>query len=311
MALLATLFFSMTFILNRRLVVNGGHWAWAVVLRYIFTFMLLGPLVWVREGFGSLPRELQTHWRDWLLWSIVGFGIFGACLTWAASSGPAWLVAGTFQFTVIAGPLLAPFIYKDERRRVTFLPLSVGLLIISGVLAMEYGQATHLTASSTILPVLAVIISACAYPLGNRKVLLHLEECGCKLSTSQRVLGMTLMSMLLWIPLAIRTYFVIGPPSWSEMELAAGVATCSGVIATILFFSATEIVRQHRIGLAAVEAMQAGELLFSVLLGAILLRERWPHGISAYGAAGVILGIVMFSALSARETIPPTLREPA
>jgi len=44
------------------------------------------------------------------------------CLTWAAAYAPAWLVAGTFQLTVIAGMLLAPGrFFKPESGTETLL----------------------------------------------------------------------------------------------------------------------------------------------------------------------------------------------
>jgi drug/metabolite transporter (DMT)-like permease len=252
-AVIATFFFSLTFVLNRCIVVGGGHWAWAVTLRYLITFFILGTVVICRDGLGGMPKELQRHWREWLIWSVVGFGVFGTCLTWAAASGPAWLVAGGFQFTVIAGPLLAPLIYRDERGRLAIGTLSVGILIIVGVFAMQYGSARQTSLSSALLPAIAVLAAACTYPLGNRKILLHLERCGCSLTATQRVFGMTLMSLALYLPLAGMTWAKVGPPSWRETGLAGGVALSSGVIATVLFFGATEVVRRNRAGLAAVE----------------------------------------------------------
>ena len=37
LALCAALFFTLTYVLNRSLVAGGGHWAWAVILRYLIT----------------------------------------------------------------------------------------------------------------------------------------------------------------------------------------------------------------------------------------------------------------------------------
>jgi len=114
---------------------------------------------------------------------------------------------------------------------------------------------------------------------------------------------MTFMSLAVYVPLSIWTLFTSGPPSLREVQLAAGVALSSGAVATVLFFGATELVRFDRLGLAAVEAMQAGELLFSALFGAIFLAEAWPHGISGYGATAVVSGIIIFSFLSSRSNV--------
>ncbi len=60
----------------------------------------------------ELLRELKINPIKWILWSTIGFGLFYAPLTFAAASGPGWLVAGTWQFVIIAGLLVVPFFYK-------------------------------------------------------------------------------------------------------------------------------------------------------------------------------------------------------
>jgi drug/metabolite transporter (DMT)-like permease len=314
LGLISTVFFSMTFVLNRKLVVTqgDGSWAWGVILRYLFTFLLLTPIVLLGNGVGNLPQELRRHWWHWLVWSVVGFGVFGIFLTWAASSGPAWLVAGGWQITIIAGPLLATVIYKDNRRHLAFGPLSLGLLIVGGVLAMEYSQAEGSgLRMSQLIPFMAVVIAAFAYPLGNRMLLLHLERCGCQLSTIQRVFGMTLVSLCLWLPMAVATWKLLGPPRLEEVLLGGGVALFSGVIGTTMFFAATALVQQDRVGMAAVEAMQGGEILFSVLLGSLLLGEAWPRPLGIIGAILIIVAIVLFNFISSVRPLAECTTSPA
>lgn len=300
LALCSALFFTLTYVLNRSLVAGGGHWAWAVILRYLLTLPLLAVVLPLQGGLGELPRELRRHARPWLRWSAVGFVLFGVPLTWAASSGPSWLVAGSFQTTVLAGPLLAPLIYRDERRRLAWRTLALGALIVAGVFALQWGHAQgHLRAGGW-LAIGAVVLSAFAYPLGNRQLLLHLEQCGTRLNAVQRVFGMTLCSWPLWLAFALVAWFAVGPPSLREALLAGGVALSSGTIATILFFRATDMVRREPTALAAVEAMQAAELLFATLLGVLLLGEAWPHGYAAFGALAIIVGIALFGWVSGR-----------
>ncbi|PWK85286.1 multidrug resistance efflux transporter family protein [Fulvimonas soli] len=301
LALCSALFFTLTYVLNRGLVAGGGHWAWAVILRYLFTLPLLAVVLPLQGGLGELPRELRRHPRAWLAWSAVGFVLFGVPLTWAAGSGPSWLVAGSFQTTVLAGPLLAPLIYRDARARLAWPTLAIGALIVAGVFALQWGHAQGHLRAGDWLAVGAVVLAAFAYPLGNRKLLLHLEGCGCRLNATQRVFGMTLCSWALWLPLAVAAWFAVGPPGWREALLAGGVALSSGTIATVLFFRATDRVRAQPTALAAVEAMQAAELLFATLLGALFLGEPWPHGFAALGALAIVAGIALFGWVSGRE----------
>jgi drug/metabolite transporter (DMT)-like permease len=300
LALCSALFFTLTYVLNRSLVAGGGHWAWAVILRYLLTLPMLAVMLPFQGGLGELPGELRRHARPWLLWSGVGFVLLGVPLTWAASSGPSWLIAGSFQTTVLAGPLLAPLIYRDERRRLAWRTLALGVLIVAGVFALQWGHAQGNLHAGDWLAIGAVVLSAFAYPLGNRKLLLHLEHGQTQLNAVQRVFGMTLCSWPLWLLFALIAWFTIGPPTLREALLAGGVALSSGTIATILFFRATDMVRSEPTALAAVEAMQAAELLFASLLGVLFLGESWPHGYALLGALAIVVGIALFGWVSGR-----------
>lgn len=300
LALCSALFFTLTYVLNRSLVAGGGHWAWAVILRYLFTLPLLALVLPLQGGLGALPRELRRHPRAWLSWSAVGFVLFGIPLTWAANSGPSWLVAGSFQVTVLAGPLLAPLIYRDHRAKLAWRTLAIGVLIVAGVFALQWGHAQGRLRASDWLAVGAVALAAFAYPLGNRGLLLHLEHGETHLNAVQRVFGMTLCSWPLWLLFTPIAWFTIGPPTLREALLAGGVALSSGTIATVLFFRATDLVRREPTALAAVEAMQAAELLFATLLGVLFLGEAWPRGYALFGALAIVVGIALFGWISGR-----------
>jgi drug/metabolite transporter (DMT)-like permease len=300
LALCSALFFTLTYVLNRSLVAGGGHWAWAVILRYLLTLPMLAVVLPFQGGLGELPGELRRHARPWLLWSGVGFVLFGVPLTWAASSGPSWLIAGSFQTTVLAGPLLAPLIYRDERARLAWRTLAIGALIVAGVFALQWGHARGQLHAGDWLAIGAVVLSAFAYPLGNRKLLLHLEHGAARINAVQRVFGMTLCSWPLWLLFGVIAWFTVGPPSLRDALLAGGVALSSGTIATILFFRATDMVRSEPTALAAVEAMQAAELLFATVLGVLFLGEAWPRGYALFGALAIIVGIALFGWVSGR-----------
>jgi drug/metabolite transporter (DMT)-like permease len=229
-------------------------------------------------------------------------------LAFAASSGPSWLVAGSFQFTVIAGMVCAPFVYRharagDPRKRIPRAALAVGAVILAGVLLMQFGHADGSLDRDGWIALLCVLAAAVLFPLGNRLLLLHLERIGENLNATQRVFGMTLASQPLWILVAAGAWWQAGAPPPSQVLLAGGVALSAGVIATILFFQATGMVRGNPVALGATEAMQAAELLVTVLFGVAFLREAWPHGIAAWGAWVVVLGIVAFAWIVARP--PP------
>jgi drug/metabolite transporter (DMT)-like permease len=271
LGLAAALFFTATYVLNRAMATAGGHWAWSAALRYLLTLPMLALVLAWRGAFDAVWSALRAHPFAWLAWSGIGFGLFCVCLTWAAAFAPAWLVAGTFQLTVIAGMLLAPLLYRDERAR---LPLAA---------------------------LASVALSAFLYPLGNRAILLHLERTGEQLDATQRVFGMTLASQPFWWLVAAYAGHTAGAPAPMQVLLAAGVALLTGTIATILFFRATAMVQDDPAALGAVEAMQAAELLFSSGLGVLLLGEAVPHGWAALGAVLVVAGIVALGILVGRS----------
>ena len=222
-------------------------------------------------------------------------------ITVAASSGPAWLVAGSFQVTVLAGPLLAPLMYRDERRRLACRSLAIGALIVGGVFTLQWGHAHGGLHPGDWLAIGAVALAAFAYPLGNRGLLLHLEDSPAQLNAVQRVFGMTLCSWPLWLVFALFAWFTLGPPTLREAVLAGGVALSSGTIATVMFFRATDMVRREPHALAAVEAMQAAELLFATMLGVLFLGEGWPRGYALLGALAIMVGIALFGWFSGRS----------
>lgn len=299
-ALLSALFFTLTYVLNRAAATDGGHWAWTAALRYLITLPLMLPLMFWQGGMAPVWRAMRAHPGPWLLYSVLGFVVFYMLLSYAASSGPSWLVAGSFQFTVIAGMLCAPFIYRDERRRIPLAALGVGVLILAGVLMLQFGHAQGALDRAGWIALACVLASAVLYPLGNRLLLLHLESTGETLNATQRVFGMTLASQPAWWLVAAYAWSQAGLPSASHVWLAAGVALSAGIIATVLFFQATGMVRRDPVALGAVEAMQAAELLFAMVLGVVFLHEAWPQGIALWGAVVVTLGIVLFAWVAAR-----------
>lgn len=304
LALLSALFFTSTYVLNRAAAVDGAHWAWMASLRYLITVPLMLPLM----GGGRLRPVLaamRAHPGAWLGWSFVGFVLFYVCLSAAAASGPSWLVAGTFQLTVVAGMLVAPFLYRDARARIPRAALGVGLLVLAGVLLMQLGHASGRLDAAGWLALLLVGVSAFAYPLGNRGLLLHLERVGIELDATQRVFGMTLASVPAWLAVAMFAYARAGVPTVPQVALSAGVALGAGVVATVLFFKATGLVRRDPVALAAAEAMQAAEILFATVIGVLWLGEARPQGVAAVGAVVVIAGIVAFSAVAARAARRP------
>lgn len=306
LGLASALFFTSTYVLNRAMATAGGHWAWSAALRYLLTLPMLACVLPWQGGFAPVWRALRAHPWIWLGWSSVGFGLFCVLLTWAAAYAPAWLVAGTFQVTVVAGMLLGPLLYRDARSRLPRAALAFGLVIVGGVALMQGAHFDGRLDRAAWLALAAVAASAVLYPLGNRAILLHLERSGTPLGAGQRVFGMTLASQPFWWLVAIGAGAASGAPPWHQMLLAGGVALFTGTIATTLFFEATARVQDDAAALGAVEAMQSAELLYSAALGAAFLGEAAPRGWAAVGAALVVAGIAGLGLLVGRDAAGDT-----
>ena len=297
LGVLASLFFAVTFILNRSMEISGGSWLWSSSLRYFFMLPFLFIIVYYRKGLSATFKEIKSAPRTWLLWSFVGFVLFYAPLTFAAAYGPGWLISGMWQFTIIAGVLLAPlFMLQVEnkfiKQKIPFVSLFISLIILVGIILIQIPNTESVNLRMIFLGILPVLIAAFSYPLGNRKMMGHLNG---RLDTFQRVLGMTVASMPAWILLGIYAVFTVGFPSSGQVFQSLIVGVSSGVIATILFFMATDRVRDHQGKLAAVEATQSTEIIFVIIGEMFLLHVPLPAPIALIGLGIIILGMFLHS----------------
>jgi drug/metabolite transporter (DMT)-like permease len=304
LGIFAAFFFAFTFILNRSMDQAGGSWIWSASLRYFFMVPFLFIIVIGRRNLKPLLLEMKNRPGAWLLWSSVGFGLFYGPICFSAAYAPGWLIAATWQVTIISGSLLAPLFYEmvmtekgliQKKGKIPFKGLGMSLIILLGIILMQFEQANHLSIGAISLGVLPVIIASFAYPLGNRKMM---DICGGRLDVFQRVLGMTLASLPLWAVLALYGLITVGTPSKGQIVQSGLVAVTSGVIATILFFKATDLVRGNMQKLAAVEATQSVEVLFAVTGELLILNTVFPTALSWSGMGMVMAGMVLHSFFS-------------
>lgn len=301
LGILASLFFAVTFVLNRQMNISGGSWIWSAALRYIFMLPVLFIIVAGKNQSYIVIKDIIKRPVKWLLWSTVGFGLFYAPLTFASIYGSSWLVAGTWQITIVAGALLSPLFFRTIhtkkgvlriRNKIPKKSLLMSLLILFGIFLMQFQNAKDESIFKTLIGIIPVIIAAFAYPLGNRKMM---EVCGDKFNTFQRVFGMTLASMPFWIILSVFALSSVGLPSNGQVIQSIIVALCSGVVATILFFKATDIVKSNMSKLAIVEATQSGEVIFTLIGGLILFHDKVPTTIGIIGIVFIVIGMILNS----------------
>ncbi|RIW37284.1 multidrug resistance efflux transporter family protein [Bacillus salacetis] len=301
LGILASMFFAVTFILNRSMELSGGSWLWSSSLRFLFMVPFLLLIVFFRKNLRLLFSEMSKKPLQWLGWSFVGFVLFYAPLTYAAAYGPGWLVAGTWQLTIVAGVLLGPLFYERRqtasgpvmvRQRIPFKALLISLLIMSGVIMIQWQQSQGISIKMLMAGILPVLLAAVAYPLGNRKMM---ELCGGRLDTFQRILGMTLATMPFWLIIGAFGWVKAGTPDSAQVLQTFIVAICSGLIATTLFFIATDKVRESQAKLAAVEAAQSTQVLFVIIGEVLLLSSPFPNSLAMLGLFIIVLGMLLHS----------------
>lgn len=291
--ILASFFFAFTFLLNSSMNLSGGYWMWSACLRYFITLPLMVPLVWKtvpENGIRQVLNEIKKNLVLWFLWSTVGFGFFYLPLTMASIYGASWMVAASWQITIVAGILLTPLFGK----RIPLKNLCMAFVILAGIFLLQIPNFSSGAGKETGIALLLIIIGAFSYPLGNRKMM---EHCPSVLNTFQRVFGMTLCSMPFWIVTAVTAFVKSGFPGKSQLIQSAGVALFSGVIATVLFFYATDLVKKNEKQLAVVEATQSGEVVFTLLGGILVLGEAVPGPVGAVGLVLIIGGMIFNSIL--------------
>lgn len=299
LGILAALFFSSTFILNRVMSLEGGNWVWSASLRYMWmTLFLIGGLLVAgkRHLLADTFRLLRRHWRFWLVAGSVGFGIFYAGITFAASYAPSWVVATTWQFTV----LFSPLVLLAYGRRVPLRGVAFSVLIFLGIMVVNLAQAQAASWRDVLLGALPVILSAFANPVGLQMVweaqtgqharIPHIDDPALH-NTFTRVLLLTLGSLPFW--LVVILLFRPPPPSSGQWLNTALVAIFSGVIATSLFISARHFARSPY-QLAAVDATQSAEVIFSVAGEVILLGGALPGPLGWLGIGLTVLGLVLY-----------------
>lgn len=291
LGILGSFFFAFTFVLNRSMNLSGGYWLWNAVLRYLFTLPIMFILLLKNKKYQPVLNEIKERPIPWLVWSTVGFGLFYAPLSLASVYAESWFTAAAWQFTIVAGILLTPLF----GRKLPVKNLLLSCIILGGIFVMQIPQFRQSGLHGLMIPVAAIVVAAFSYPLGNRKMM---KVCNDRFSAIQRVFGMTLCSIPFWLICGGVAMFREGLPSIGQVAQSLCVAIFSGVLATVLFFRATDLVRENPKQLAVIEATQSGEVIFTLLLGVIVLHDSIPSPISFIGIILIVLGMVLNSLFS-------------
>lgn len=305
LGILSALFFSSTFILNRAMSLAGGHWAWTSSLRFGYMLVFLVILLLVTQGKNALKQIKEVFVQHWLFWIIagsIGFGVFYSFITFSATYAAGWVIATTWQTTILATPIVLILF----GRKVPTKGIILTLLIFVGILLVNIEQASATSLGTVFISAAPVLIAAFAYPIGNQlvweartgenKKLPHIQHPILE-NGFARVLLLTIGSIPFWVTLLLWTK--PPPPSSGQLISTAMVALLSGVIATTLFLYARHLCKQPY-EIAAVDATQSMEMVFSLAGEVILLHGVLPGPLGIAGITLTVIGLMAYIAMQTK-----------
>lgn len=299
LGILSGAFFSTTFILNEVMSLAGGHWVWSASLRYAFMFFLLTLIIVYNGGVKQLCDVLalfKAHWKFWTLAGGIGFGGFYALICFTADFSPGWVIAATWQFTVVASLFVFMLFGRSFPKRVWLF----SSIIFLGVILVNMSQVEQFDLRQFLVGGGPVLVAAFCYPFGNQLVWEATNGEGKRVpqihssllsNVFNKVFLMTLGSVPLWLVLLL----VISPPlpSTGQILNSALVALFSGICATSIFLYARNLATTSN-ELAGVDATQASEVVFALLGGIILLGGSMPSILAFIGLAMILVGLILF-----------------
>ena len=299
LGILSGAFFSTTFVLNEVMSLEGGHWVWSASLRYIFMLLFLTIIILFSGGVKQLQSVIKlfySHWQFWIIAGSIGFGGFYALICFSADFSPGWVVAATWQFTVVASLFVFMLFGRSFPKRIWFF----SLLIFVGVALVNLSHIEEFDLRVLLSGSLPVIVAAFCYPFGNQLVWEAKNGNNKKVpciktpllnNVFNKVLLMTLGSFPLWIVLVL----IIHPsaPSSSQIMNTSLVALFSGVFATSIFLFARNLASNSS-ELAAVDATQSSEVIFALLGGVVFLKSEAPNMVSTMGLLLILVGLAFF-----------------
>lgn len=323
--LIASAFFSTSFVLYQLMSVQGGHWFWSASFRCFFMWLLLSVFILLQNKLNpskllALCKLFASHWQFWCVTGGIGLGTYGL-LAFAADYAEGWVIAATYLFTVVASLVVLSFFGQSFQKKV----IVYSVIVFIGVVLANVGEGLrHSTSQGTdwhallLFGALPAFIASFCFPLGNqliwqagqpkggtthsnnimsnetRKLLKKVPQVTSPLLSNplHKVWLMSLGSLPMWLVLG----FMVQPPapSVSQMTISFLVALMAGVLGTTTFLHARSLAKQPQ-QLAAVDATQGSEIIFALLGGMLLLHTPMPSGLSFVGIALVIIGLVLFA----------------
>lgn len=296
--LLSALFFSTTFLINRAISLDGGHWYFSGSLRFLYTLIFLSLGFIVFKGFAyykKIIKEYIENFRFWTISGTIGFGFFYSLICYASDFSAAWLVATTWQTTILASLFVLSFFGNKLSKKIWiytfFIFLGVTLVHISHYEISDY--------KTLLLGILPVLIAAFFYPFGNQLVWEEKKkrkelnkDIELINNTFVKVFLLCLGSFPIWIILYFTTDAIA--PSENQYLSVALLAFFSGIIASSLFLYARSKANTSS-KIILVDSTQSGEFFFALLGEMIFLNLAFPNEIGLLGIFITVISLILLA----------------
>lgn len=277
---------------------EGGHWLWSASLRYAYMIIFLIFLAALFQGIKSplrILRLFRNHWLFWVAAGGIGFGGFYALVCFGADHAPGWVIATTWQLTIIATLVVLICFGRTFPKKIWLF----SLVVFSGVLMVNFASVEASTMKDLLMGGLPVLVAAFCYPVGNQLVWEavngnpRLPDINDPLLENpfNKVLLMSMGSVPFWLILVAAVRPAL--PSRGQLINTALVALFSGILATSLFLYARN--RSQRASeLAAVDATQSSEVVFALIGEMVILGAPLPGVVAIAGIVIVFAGLALF-----------------
>ncbi len=296
--LLSSLFFTVTFLINRSISLEGGHWFFSGGLRLVYAIVLFTIGFILFKGvayFKLIIKEYCNNFKFWTIAGTIGFGFFYSLLCYAAAFSPAWIVATTWQITIISSLFILTFFGKKLSKKIWFFTIFIFIGII--LVNLSYFDMSNL--KTLLLGSIPVLIASISYPLGNQMVWEEKQkrkELQKKLTVLNNSFAKVFLLMLGSVPFWIVLYFFSEPtpPKLSQYISVAIITIISGIMATSLFLYARSKATSSS-KLMLVDSTQASQIFFALIGEILFYGATLPNTIGMIGLSITIIGIIAIS----------------
>lgn len=293
--LLSSLFFTVTFLINRSISLEGGHWFYSGGLRLIYAIVLFSMGFIIFKGFDYFKliiKEYLSNLKFWTIAGSIGFGGFYSLLCYSAAFSPAWIVATTWQITIVSSLFVLTFFGKKLSKRIWFFTI----FIFTGIILVNLSHFEISNLEALFLGSIPILVASFCYPIGNQMVWEEKKKRKDKNKNFEiinnsfvKVFLLVLGSFPFWIVL----YFLSDPvdPNTSQYISVAIITIISGILATSLFLYARSNADSSS-KLMLVDSTQASQVFFALSGEMLFFNATFPNTIGVIGLLITIIGLV-------------------